>query len=236
MIQTVKLSKRLKVVASFLSTGTFFADIGSDHAYLPCYVCLNDKTARAVAGEVNKGPFDRALKTVAKYKLSDLIDVRLGDGLNVLNNEEVCELVIAGMGGSLITRLLEDGEHHLNSVKRIIAQPNINAKSVRKLFDQNGFILTQEAIIEEDHQIYEILIADKGIQNNPYSDRIKEKQLLFGPILLNDKSKTFLKKWKYECENMEKIISQMKQAKAHNDEKLIQFEKELKWIKEVLKT
>lgn len=91
----IKLSKRLKMVASFISEGTFFADIGSDHAYLPCYICLKDEKARAIAGEVREGPYKRAEETVAAYQLSDKVEVRLGDGLQIINSDEgVKELVV----------------------------------------------------------------------------------------------------------------------------------------------
>src|SRR5699024_6975282 len=109
MDQKNNFSNRLKTIASFLSTGTFFADIGTDHAYLPCYVCLNDKQARAIAGEVNEGPYQSACETVRSHHLTEQIEVRKGDGLHVLKQDPVDELVIAGMGGALITNILNNG-------------------------------------------------------------------------------------------------------------------------------
>src|SRR5699024_9282011 len=104
--RTIQLSKRLQTVASFLSAGTTFADIGSDHAYLPCYVCLRDSSAQAIAGEVNVSPYKRVLNTVQHYRLEQQIDVRLGSGLSILRQGGVCEIEIAGMCGSLIPTIL----------------------------------------------------------------------------------------------------------------------------------
>src|SRR5690625_254647 len=98
----INLSKRLTTIATFLPSGAYFADIGSDHAYLPCYVCIHDKEARAIAGEVNEGPYNSACETVKAYELNNQIEVRLGDGLHVIDNEQIKQVVIAGMGGSLI--------------------------------------------------------------------------------------------------------------------------------------
>lgn len=234
MIQSIKLSKRLQTVASFLPAGAFFADIGSDHAYLPCYICLLDEKALAIAGEINEGPYLSACTTVEAYELFNMVDVRLGDGLQVLKKGEVTELVIAGMGGSLIRSILEDGHEKLHSVKRIIAQPNMDERNVRRWFLLNGFNITNEAIIEENDHIYEVIVADKGEKRTPYTPELKQRQLLFGPFLMATKSPVFYKKWRLEHGKLQSILEQMKQAKIQNDEKVAQFETELEWIKEVL--
>src|SRR5690625_3858580 len=101
----IKLSKRLQKIADIITKGSYFVDIGSDHAYLPCFVCLSDPTTKAIAGEVREGPYERALETVNYYQLGDQIQVRLGNGLNVID-ENVNEVVIAGMGGSLISKII----------------------------------------------------------------------------------------------------------------------------------
>src|SRR5690625_7229202 len=109
------LSKRLMKIASYIPKSPFLADIGSDHAYLPCYICLKDKEAKAIAGEVRSGPFDRAVQTVRNYQLDNKVEVRLGDGLEVINEkDEVSVVTIAGMGASLIEQILEKGKHKLN--------------------------------------------------------------------------------------------------------------------------
>ncbi|GGP12696.1 tRNA (adenine(22)-N(1))-methyltransferase [Oceanobacillus neutriphilus] len=237
MNQNVPLSKRLKLIADYLPDGANFADIGSDHAYLPAYVCLSDKTARAIAGEVNQGPLESAKKTIQLHQLEEQIDARSGDGLAVLKEGEVEQIVIAGMGGSLITSILEKSPAIAKSAGRIIAQPNVDARVVRQWFNQNDFILIAEEIVGEQGHIYEILVADRHTNvSSPYNDnpQIKDKQLLLGPYLLAEKNNTFIKKWSLEEANLERIISQMQQAKQVNQEKISAFQTELQWIKEEL--
>lgn len=234
LTHSINLSKRLKTVASFLPKGALFADIGSDHAYLPCYVCLADPKARAIAGEVNQGPYESARETVDLFGLKDQIDVCLGDGLQVIENRKVNQLTIAGMGGSLITSILDSGVDYLDSVTRIIVQPNIGAKNIRKWFLQNDFTITHELIVEENEHIYEILVADKGQKNSPYTDEMKEKQLFFGPLLLQEKSPSFYKKWRIQQDKVEQVIHQMTQATVVDNEKIDKFKKELQWITEVI--
>ena len=232
----IKLSKRLKMVASFISEGTFFADIGSDHAYLPCYICLKDEKARAIAGEVREGPYHRAEETVAAYQLSDKVEVRLGDGLQIINSDEgVKELVVAGMGGGLISQIIESGKEKLTTIDRLVLQPNNSTHNVRKLLLNLGYSLTHEKILEDNNHIYEILVADK-INNEPFlwNNVEVEKQLLFGPYLMKEKSPVFLKKWKIEREKLMKVIHQMKNAKHIDYEKLAYYETQLKWMEEIL--
>lgn len=231
--KNMKLSQRLIHVASFLPKGAVFADIGSDHAYLPCYVCLKDETATAIAGEVNVGPYESAKNNVRKSGLHNRIDVRLGNGLEVLNEDEIEQIVIAGMGGALIVDILEEGHLKLENVKRIIAQPNIDARKVRVWLHEHNFNISAEQILDEKGHVYEILVADRDAET-PYNDELIAKQFLFGPFLLEKKSTAFHKKWYYEKENLNAIINQMKRASKLDIPKIKQFSKELTWIEEEL--
>lgn len=228
------LSKRLQTVATYIPKRAYFADIGSDHAYLPCYVCLQDSEARAIAGEVNEGPYQSAKRNVEQSNLSNRIDVRKGNGLKVLAENEVEQVVIAGMGGSLITTILNEGKKKLGAVNRIIAQPNVDAVAVREWFYKNGFDLVDEKILMEDGHIYEVLVADKGNTNQNYQEEDLRKQLLFGPILLKEKSEAFKNKWKTEEERKILALNQMKQAKTPDYEKIEKFTIEIRMIREVI--
>jgi len=232
----MKLSMRLTTVASFLSKGTFFADIGTDHAYLPCYVCLHDDNARAIAGEVSEGPFHSAQDTVKKYGLKHVIDVRLGNGLEILRDAQISELVIAGMGGTLIKDILESGKKYLKTIDRIIIQPNLGEYRVRKWLINNGFTLVNEVILKENSKIYEILVADRDVDDHPYQTGFHDQQLFFGPYLLQEKSPVFIEKWFIQHKKKQHIITQMRKAKTDDKIKLHRLEMELKWIEEVLQS
>lgn len=226
------LSKRLQVVASYLPYGANFADIGSDHAYLPCYVCLQDPSALAVAGELNEGPFQSAGKEVERHDLSARISVRKGDGLSVLSKDEVEQVVIAGMGGSLITNILDNGKEKLNRTSRIIVQPNVDAKSLRKWFVKYNYQITAEEIIEEAGHIYEILVADKNGTGNEL--HYTEKEILFGPFLMEEKSEVFKKKWAEEKTKKDYVKGEIQKAINPDKDKIAILEREIQWIEEVL--
>ncbi|WP_026569924.1 MULTISPECIES: tRNA (adenine(22)-N(1))-methyltransferase TrmK [Sediminibacillus] len=224
------VSDRIRCIASFLPKGALFADIGSDHAYLPVYVCHLDKKAAAIAGEINEGPYQSAKNNVAAEGLTDRIEVRKGDGLAVISANEVNQVVIAGMGGSLISTILEEGKEKLERVGQIIAQPNVEARAVRMWLQGNGYRLAGEAIVEEAGHTYEVISA--FLSDTPAT--MTEKELLLGPYLMKEKSDAFQKKWKTEIEKRERVIKQMKQAVSPDEKKMEAFRHEVELIKEGL--
>lgn len=214
-----KLSKRLETVVSYIEKGMSIADIGSDHAYLPCYAVKKGIVSRAIAGEVVEGPYQSARKQVASVGLNDIIDVRKGNGLAVIEAGEVDAIVIAGMGGTLITDILEAGKEKLQGVKRLILQPNIAADVIRNWLVRNGWQLVDEEILEEDGKFYEVLVAERGEITPPYS----VKELMLGPFILKKKNDAFYHKWQQEIEQWEHILQELN--KAEQNEK-VHYKKE----------
>ena len=106
----MKLTDRLLKIASLVDNGKRIADIGTDHGYIPVYLLNQNKIQYAILGDVNKGPLENARKEVTRNKLQDKVDLRLGSGIEVLKENEVDEIIIAGMGGMLINNLLKANE------------------------------------------------------------------------------------------------------------------------------
>ena len=212
-----KLSNRLEAVANNIPKGARLADIGSDHAYLPCNVVKKGTVPMAIAGEVAEGPFQSALEQVLEENLIDKIVVRKGDGLEVIQPGEVDCITIAGMGGTLISTILEQGKSKLEGVSRLVLQPNVGSFAVRRWLIDNGWELVKEEILEEDRKIYEILVAEKGEPLKPYQDLDLEVGILFGPFLLKEKTAVFKEKWIAEKRNWERILQQLDEAVQNDD-------------------
>ncbi|MBB6454300.1 tRNA (adenine22-N1)-methyltransferase [Salirhabdus euzebyi] len=229
----INISNRLRIVSKYLPKEANFCDIGSDHAHLPCFVCLKDENAKAIAGEINEGPYQSALNQVTKLNLQSRIDVRKGNGLAVVSPGEVNQVVIAGMGGTLISTILAEGLDKLDSVERIITQPNINARYVRKWLYKHNYYLVEEQLIEEDGYHYEILVADKN--RHQQQKELTEKEYYFGPILLENKSGPFLTKWDLVLQKKIRIVQQMKAAAEPDKDKIAEFEQQIEWLEEVLR-
>mgnify|MGYP002377672717 CR=1 FL=1 len=225
------LSERLLNVYRYIPEGSILADIGSDHAYLPIFAVKNGTVKKAIAGEVAEGPFQTARSRVKEAGLNTIIDVRKGDGLEVLNypGEADC-ITICGMGGPLIVQILQRGMDKLPGVKRLVLQPNVAGYPVRKWLQSNGWNMVAETIMEEDGHIYEIIVAEAG----PATNEWLEKELFFGPYLLKERNEVFLKKWKREKEEWERIIGELDKAENKHaaEEKRKQLEGYILWYKE----
>lgn len=213
-----RLSHRLASVAAFVEEGAVVADIGSDHAYLPCFLVKSGKVSKAIAGEVVQGPYESAVRNVKREGLEHAISVRYANGLQAIQEDDKVDTVtIAGMGGTLIATILEEGKENMHGIKRVIAQPNLHAMAIRDWAVANGWFITDEEILKEDGKIYEVLVLEKG--HSDYS----EAERLLGPILIRKASEVFMEKWKKESEQWESVLQSLQQAEE-TDEVIVKKE------------
>lgn len=215
------LSKRLAEVAALVPAGSRLADIGTDHAYLPVHLLIQGKICTAIAGDINDGPILTAKNQVNKLGLSSVVEVRQGNGLEVIDEGEVDVISIAGMGGPLIVQILQQDLAKLARIKRLILQPNVAGHLVREWLLENGWELKKEVVIEEEGKFYEILMAEPGDPSLPYqglSTIQKKRAILMGPFLLKEKSEAFVKKWRSEIEKRRKILMSLKEADGEEKE------------------
>lgn len=209
-----KLSKRLEMVASFVPTGAIVADIGSDHAYLPCYLVHKGIASRAIAGEVVKGPYESAVRQVRSEGLTEKITVRMADGLKAIEeSDKVSAVTIAGMGGPLIVSILEKHPQALKTVTRLILQPNIHAKAIREWAIEHNWAIQDEVILEEDGKVYEIVVLQRGQMN------LTEAEILLGPKLMVTKSDVFKNKWSREIANWQRVQQAIEKAETTPENK-----------------
>ncbi|MGG5316023.1 tRNA (adenine(22)-N(1))-methyltransferase [Enterococcus sp. AZ072] len=228
-----ELSPRLQVVANYVPKKARLADIGSDHAYLPIALVRNERIQYAIAGEVVQGPYEAARKQVSKNGLEQFIEIRLGDGMEVVFLEDNIEAVtICGMGGVLIRDILERGKrmHRFSGKERLILQPNVGEKQLREWLAAEGYTIIAETILEDHHKIYEVMVAEKLDSTTSYT----QHELLFGPHLLQERSTVFLKKWQHQLGKLEKVRANLAKSDQQLEDKIIQVEREIQWIKEAL--
>ncbi|MBY0026894.1 tRNA (adenine(22)-N(1))-methyltransferase TrmK [Priestia aryabhattai] len=231
----LNLSTRLEEVVKSIPLGAKIADIGSDHAYLPCFAYLNGYISSAIAGEITEGPLQSAIQQVKKTNLTDVIDVRKGNGLEVISPNEVDCITICGMGGTLITMILEEGKEKLEGVKRLVLQPNIGSHHIRSWLIQYNWEIIDEKIIEEDGRMYEVIVAEPGNALAPYNGEV-EAGVLMGPILKEKRSSAFMTKWAHELNHLKQIVSQMEQAQSEESKaKLQKLTQDISLIEEALK-
>lgn len=201
-----ELSLRLQTCLDALHPLQSIADIGTDHAYLPCAGLLRGQLKRAIAADVGVGPLEAAKATISKYNLDDLIETRLGSGLSVIKPGEVEGVVIAGMGGKLITSILEADIPLAKSFNRLILQPNLDANVLRTFLMKNQFEIVDEKIVLDEKKFYEIIVAQPSQTPVVYN----ELDLEFGPVLRRQSScKVFEERWQKEYDKNNQIINQL---------------------------
>lgn len=184
------LDNRLSLCASFVRNGVTLADIGTDHAYLPVWLVSNGVINKALACDINEGPLRSGFETVSRYELCDNISLRLSDGLKEVNKNEADDIVIAGMGGELIAKILSDCPWAKTPGKHFILQPMTKCEVLIKYLCQNGFEIIEQKACECDSKHYTVMLVE-------YTGDIKpiEKDFLYiGKLNKKDEqSKAYLK-------------------------------------------
>lgn len=161
------LSPRLQQVANCVPPGSLFADIGTDHGNLPCYLLQQNSIPRAIASDLRPGPLNAARATAAQHQLS--LDFRLGNGLLPIAPEEVTAVAIAGMGGLTIAQILEDwqGQWQAPWQGKLILQPMSTQPQLRHWLYHQDYTILQEHTVREGDLLYTIM----EVQHQPSNSR-----------------------------------------------------------------
>ena len=174
----MQLSQRLSSVASMVTAGNCLADVGTDHGYVPIYLYERNVISHAIAMDVNKGPLEHATLHIAESGMKDAIETRLSDGLAALKPGEADSVVIAGMGGPLIIRILSAYPEVTASLKELILQPQSEIPEVRRWLYEQGYEIIEEHMVFEDGKYYPMFKAVK----NPQAEKLTDLEYKFGKI------------------------------------------------------
>ncbi len=226
----MEMSARLKLIAGFVTEGYVVADIGTDHGYIPIWLIKADRIPRAIAMDIGKGPLERAQENIKQYGYEDRIETRLSDGLKELRENEADSVVIAGMGGPLIVRLLEAGKTALNTVKELILSPHTDIYLVRHYLIENGYDIVREEMVYDMGKYYTVMKAvhteDKRVKS--LYDRDKYNYI-YGRLLLMERSSVFMGFIKNEKDKLSVIFENLSRSEGA-DEKKQEIRERLKYI------
>lgn len=162
------ICKRLLKVAALVERGRRVADIGTDHAKLPVYLIQQGISPCCIASDIMQGPLDNALKTVKNANLQDKIELCLCDGLEKINQNKVDTVVIAGMGGEMIAKIISDTPWCKE--KHLILQPMTAADKLRAFLLKEGFLVKQEEAVTDMGKHYCVLsVVYDGIKDKKCS-------------------------------------------------------------------
>ncbi|MBP3665271.1 MAG: SAM-dependent methyltransferase [Tyzzerella sp.] len=226
----MELSKRLQAVSDLLNQGLVVADVGTDHGYIPIYLVQTGKTEKAFAMDVNEGPLLRAKAHIAEQGLSEKIEVRLSDGVRALSPGECDSVVIAGMGGALAIKIMEEGEMVFRNLKEFVLQPQSELAKVRQyLYEQNYCVIAEDMVLEEG-KFYPMM---KVINGNSPAYSVEE--LRYGKRLLEQKHPVLLMYLEKEVQAKESILQNLKpESGEHIHKRMKELEEEILYAKKAL--
>lgn len=180
----MRLSKRLESITEFIEKEDKIIDIGCDHALLDIYLKEKYPDIKVIASDITEGAIKQAKKNIKKHNLEDEIDLRKGDGLNIVDASEFDTIVISGMGYHTIVKILNNSER-MKNVKKIIIQSNTDVVKLRKSIIRLGYKISREKLVEDKEIVYTIIEFVPGKEKYDY------KQIYFGPRLMENKDDLF---------------------------------------------
>lgn len=158
----MELTPRLRAIAEQVPRGAKFADIGTDHAYLPVRLMLDGVVEAAVAADLREGPLERARRTAAQYGLEEKVCFRLCDGLSGIAPDEADVIAIAGMGGDTIANILAAAPWTGEPGKLLLLQPMTALPELRRWLGSSGYAIKGERIAREGERLYSIWTVTGG--------------------------------------------------------------------------
>jgi len=222
---------RLECIVSMVEKCMIAADIGTDHGYVAEMLLKEGICHKVIATDLNKGPLKRAMEHLSRSNLTERCDFRLGSGLKVLKEGEADAIIIAGMGGDMISNILETSKDLALKADQLILQPMTAVETLRRYLAENGFAIIDEKIAKEYHHYYFIIKAKKGF--------IKYEDPIFYEIsrILTEKKDPIMLEYINKVLNTNKniIASLEKTGKVEYNEKIENLRKKNDKIEELLK-
>ncbi|MGI6328384.1 MAG: tRNA (adenine(22)-N(1))-methyltransferase [Dethiobacteria bacterium] len=210
----MKLKPRLTGVASLVPSGSVVADIGTDHAYLPVHLVKEKSCPRVIAVEKSPDNCRMAMETVNLFNLNHQVEVRSGDGLLALQEADGVEVVvIAGLGGKTICRMLIAAGDRIRRYKRIVLQPMGDLPLVRRWLVAHGFYFPEEKLVKEKEHFYEIIAVEKGRQ-----EVVEPLFLELGPTLLKKKDPLLVPWLEHKLRLYEQVIGGLLRSRDASDD------------------
>lgn len=218
----MKLSKRLQAIADLIikyKHGESLGDIGTDHAYLPCYLVNENVIQKAYACDIAKGPIQASIETIGSYHLENKVIPLLGSGIHPLLDQHIDMISICGMGGKLIVDILDEFPEYIQD-QRLFLQANVGLEVLREYLYLHQIEIIDEDIVKDAHHIYEIMVCQKTSKQLSY----QEEDIYFGPYLRQKKNTLFYEKWRRQLHIYQNILTSLEENHPRYQEVLHMIE------------
>jgi tRNA (adenine22-N1)-methyltransferase len=206
------LKGRLKLLADKVPTCNVLADIGTDHAYLPIYLTQQGVCKKAIASDVKIGPVKVAKKNINLYKMKEHIETRLGSGMDTIAENEADVIIIAGMGGTLLTELLKAQPQKASKASSLILQPMNDLDVVRKWLFDHKFDIYDEELVAEGTKIYCVISSKYDGKEKQYQDF----HLHVGEKLISKNDPLLLPYCEMKVRQIDRVLGQLEDMEDNN--------------------
>lgn len=233
----IKLTKRLELIAKEIKNGESMADIGTDHGLLPLYLWDRCISPHVIMTDVNEGPVKTAERNARQHNPEFTFDIRKGNGLEIIEPFEVDDIVIAGMGGMLISEILASDIDKTRTFKKLILQPRSKQGHLRWFLLNNGFKIKREKLVLENGHFCNIITA---VPSNRYkvpeylADEPLDSCVWDIPIKINHRDSLYesflIKLFRTE----KKILLSMRSADSADEDFIKKQENRVMFFKKVL--
>lgn len=212
----LNLSSRLSVIADCVGQDEKVADIGTDHGLLPIFLWKTQKSPKVILSDINEGPLIKAGKNINALAPEMHKDLRLGSGLETLGFGEVDTVIIAGMGGMLIKKILENDPEKSYSFRKYILQPRNSQDKLREWLCSHEFVITDECLAAEGRHICEVIVAVPGalfnnmaVEAGEFVNEISGLEFEISPLLFIKKDPLLRDFLEQKINKEKKIIEQI---------------------------
>jgi len=212
------ISNRLKSLVKYVNKEDNIIDIGCDHALLDIYLIKNNILDKILISDISKKALEQGKENIKKYNLEEYIEARCGNGLEVINNNDIIDtIIISGMGTNTILNIFNN--NYLKNINKLIIQSNKDYSLLRKEVIKLGFKISNEEVIIDNDKLYINIIFERGKEN--YNDI----EIKYGTSNMINKEIYY----NYLINKYENILHKI------TDEKLkIEIKNELNLLKELL--
>ncbi|MDW7669743.1 MAG: class I SAM-dependent methyltransferase [Bacillota bacterium] len=224
-------SERMEGILSLIPKSDIIIDVGTDHAYIPEAIIKRKIGKKVIGTEINQKPYLKAKDYIESKSLDDCIEIRKGDGLNIVKPDEIDVVVIAGMGGLLINRIIIENLSKISKGNTLVLQPMNAVDKTRKFLIENKFKILDEVLCKEDYHYYTVIKAvfiDKEYTCQDNLDFITNE-------ILFKKSDKYIEEFTNKIIKKNSIIIENIKNHSSNKNRINELENINKKLKELLK-
>lgn len=208
------ISLRLNAIVDIVPECKKAADIGCDHGKVAVALVKKGKAKSVICTDISSKSLEKARKLAKTEELVGVVSFRQGDGLKVLKENEIDVVVIAGMGGELMTDILQNGKGSVPET--LVLSCNSAAEILREWLSKNSFLIEDEELILEGGHYYPVILARQG-----QPQKLSDIELEFGPVILKKRPKVLKKFLKRKIETTREIRENLFKANKQNKDELV---------------